>query len=107
RERPVAAAAEADRGTSSVSTLWRRRLTVRRLWRWAIGVVLVMACHGLAACQAPVVPADGARSHPVSSPAGGQLAGRVLLVCNASTKPCPAVAHYRTVQAAVDIESPR
>lgn len=56
---------------------------------------LLVAC-GLAAV---------AGCHPVPA-SGGHAEPGVLLVCNGSTKACPKVPHYRTVQSAVDATRP-
>src|SRR5437588_7290556 len=69
-------------------------------------VIAALLVAGMAGCQSQATPAHDSASrsvtdrHPASRPA------RVLLVCNGSTRPCPAVPHYRTVQAAVNAARP-
>jgi hypothetical protein len=52
---------------------------------------------------AGLLGAAGCQSRETAAMAHGP---KTLLVCNASTKPCPAVAHYRTIQAAVNSGRP-
>ena len=64
---------------------------------WLLGTVLALAAAGLSAS-----PALGASTASGQKPAEA----RTLLVCNGSTLACPDVAHYQTVQAAVDAAHP-
>ncbi|MDR3034687.1 MAG: hypothetical protein LBV78_16520, partial [Kitasatospora sp.] len=69
---------------------------------WFLGATLVLAVAGLAGPASPALGASAAPGQPAS-----QHASRALLVCNASTVPCPkGVAHYTTVQAAVNAARP-
>src|SRR6266487_2797153 len=64
----------------------RPRLTIAAL-------LAIFAMTALASCQS-------------SNARASHAADRVLLVCNASTRPCPRVPHYRTLQSAVDAARP-
>src|SRR5215472_4947259 len=83
-----------------------RRTMMRRLWLPVAALTLAVAgCPALAATQALAV--TGAATGAAAGAPAGVSAPRALLVCNGSTSPCPRhVAHFRTVQAAVDATRP-
>ena len=79
--------------------------------RFLYGAALVLVIAGCTspAAQHPVTPASSSGSGSGSGAAAQGLS--VLLVCNGSTAPCPALPHsaapyYRTVQGAVDAARP-
>jgi hypothetical protein len=83
-----------------------QRLTKPRGRRGSLSMVSVTVLGVVAASLAGCQPAP--RRLPVSVPKWNVPAGRpkVLLVCNGSTRPCPGVAHFTTVQGAVDAARP-
>jgi hypothetical protein len=69
---------------------------------WFLGAALTLAVAGLTSTASQALGAPVAPGQPAS-----QHSSRALLVCNASTVPCPKkVPHYTTVQAAVNAARP-
>jgi hypothetical protein len=85
---------------------------MRRFWLLAAASALTLTAGqaGAVAGQASAATAQASAAAGQASAAAHRVAARsprALLVCNGSTSPCPAgVAHYRTVQAAVNAARP-
>src|SRR5215467_2585668 len=86
---------------------------MRRWWLAGAACTLTLAgAPAIAGSQALAAAAHGARDHLTGAPAGAAQSGhRVLLVCNGSPTPCPALPpgagpYYKTVQSAVNAAKP-
>jgi hypothetical protein len=93
--------------------LWDEGRTMMRRW-WLAGAACALTIAGapaIAGSQA-LAATHGARDHLTGALGGaGQSGPKVLLVCNGSPTPCPAIPkgsgpYYKTVQSAVDAASP-
>src|SRR5262249_50825477 len=85
---------------------------MRRWWLAGAACTLTLAgAPAIAGSQALAPAAHARRDHPTGAPAGAAQSGhRVLLVCNGSPTPCPALPpgagpYYQTVQSAVNAAS--
>src|ERR1700746_3411894 len=88
--------------------------TMRRTSRFGTALILATAGCTIAGCTSPAAPHVVTATSPAGNSSGPGTTSpgpSVLLVCNASTVPCPALPsstrpYYRTVQGAVDAARP-